>query len=238
MTAQLSLRGALATKQSLFQRNEGLPQDFVLRNDTSVKFVVKKMKGITYRIIIGGFGGQGVLTLGKLLAYAGMEEKKYVSCLPSYGAEMRGGYAFCTLIISTEEIPSPVVSKADIGIFMDRLSLEKYKEKIKKNGTILINSSLIKNRFPQRNLKVIRILATEMAERIGDVRIANMVAAGALLKTIQSEKKNFLSLFSLQQGLKRMFPQKPELFDLNKKAIEEGEKASLPSPHSQETFPR
>ncbi len=181
------------------------------------------MKNITSKIIIGGFGGQGIITLGKVLAYAGMEEKKYVSCLPFYGAEMRGGYAFCTLVISTEEISSPVVSKADIGIFMDKLSLENYKERIEKNGTILINSSLIKNKFPHRNLTVVRIPATELAEKIGDVRVANMIAAGALLKIIQSEKKNFLSILSLQEGLKRVLPQKPELLDLNKRAIEEGE---------------
>ncbi len=180
------------------------------------------MKNITYRIIIGGFGGQGILTLGKVLAYAGMEEKKHVSFFPAYGAEMRGGYAFCTLVISTEEIPSPVVSKADIGIFMDRRSLEKYKERMKKNGTILINSSLIKNDFPERGLKVIRIPATEMAEKIGIVKVANMVAAGALLKIIENEEKKFLSLSDLQEGLKRMLPQKSELFDLNKKAIEKG----------------
>lgn len=155
------------------------------------------MKSITYRIIIGGFGGQGILILGKVLAYAGMEEKKHVSCLPFYGAEMRGGYALCTLVISTEEISSPVVSKADIGIFMDKLSLENYKERIEKNGVILINSSLIKNKFPHKNLKVVRIPATELAEKIGDVRVANMIAAGALIKIIQSEKKTFfLSLAS------------------------------------------
>ena len=180
------------------------------------------MKNITYRIIIGGFGGQGIITLGKILAYTGMEEKKYVSFLPSYGAEMRGGYAFCTLIISTEEIPSPVISRADIGVFMDRRSLEKYKEKMKKNGTILINSSLIKNEFPERGLKVIRIPATEMAEKIGTVKIANMIAAGALLKIIRNEKKEFLSLPCLQEGLKRVLPKKLEFLDLNKKAIEKG----------------
>ena len=180
------------------------------------------MRNITYRIIIGGFGGQGILTMGKVLAYAGMEERRYVSFFPAYGAEMRGGYAFCTLIISTEEIPSPVISRADIGIFMDRRSLEKYKERMKKNGTILINSSLIKNEFPERGLKIIRIPATEMAEKIGTVKVANMVAAGALVKIIENEKKEFLSLPSLQQGLKMILPQKLEILDLNKRAIEEG----------------
>ncbi len=180
------------------------------------------MKNITYSIIIGGFGGQGILTAGKVLAYAGMEEKKYVSFLPAYGAEMRGGYAFCTLIISTEEIPSPVISRADIGIFMDRSSLEKHKEKMKKNGTMLINSSLIKNKFPRGNLKVISIPATETAEKIGTVKVANMVAAGALLKIIEHEEKGFLSLSALQQGLKRVLPQKLEILDLNKKAIKKG----------------
>jgi len=182
------------------------------------------MKNITHRIIIGGFGGQGILTLGKVLAYAGIEEKKYVSCLPSYGAEMRGGYAFCTVVISTEEISSPVISKADIGIFMDRLSLEKYKERIEKNGVILINSSLIKNKFPHKNLKVVRIPATEMAERIGDARVANMVLAGALVKIIQLQKRKFLSFESLSAALKEVLPAKPELLNPNKRAIEEGEK--------------
>ncbi|PIV63768.1 MAG: 2-oxoacid:ferredoxin oxidoreductase subunit gamma [bacterium (Candidatus Ratteibacteria) CG_4_10_14_3_um_filter_41_18] len=185
------------------------------------------MKSITSKIIIGGVGGQGVLTLGKLLAYAGMGEKREVSCLPSYGAEMRGGYAFCTLIISTEEIFSPVVSQADIGIFMDRSSLEKFKERIEKNGTILINSSLIKDKFPHRNLKVMRIPATKLAEKIGDVRVANIIMAGALLKILQLQKKKFLSSESLKEALKEVLPAKPELINLNKKAIEEGEKISF-----------
>jgi len=149
------------------------------------------------RVVIGGSGGQGILTLGKLIAYACNKKKYFVSALPTYSAEMRGGYIYTFLSISqNKEIFSPVSESCDIGIFLNDISYKMLKKYLKKDPYIILNSSLIKNK--SKNRKIIEIPATEIAEKIGDIRITNMVIAGAFVKLINEkflkfEKKYLIS---------------------------------------------
>lgn len=132
--------------------------------------------------IIAGFGGQGVLLLGQMLAYAGMLEGKQVSWMPSYGPEMRGGTANCTVVISDEEIGSPVVSQPSCVIALNLPSLDKFEPMVKPGGLLLINSSLV-DREPRRDdIKAVALPATEIASELGNIRVTNMVALGALVQ--------------------------------------------------------
>lgn len=138
------------------------------------------------RVIIGGSGGQGILTLGRFLAFSGIEKNYNVSCLPTYGAEMRGGYIYCFVTISNgKETFSPVSESCDIGVFLNEESYKMLKKKLKKDGYLILNSSLIKTEKKQN--RKIEIPATEIAEEIGDIRVANMVISGKIGRLI-SEK--------------------------------------------------
>ena len=139
------------------------------------------------KIIAGGSGGQGVLTLGKVLAYAGINRNLQVSCLPAYGAEMRGGYAYCTLVFSSgTDLPSPVISRADIGVFMNDRSFSMLSASLKTGGFSFINASLFKN-SRDTGFKTFEIPATETAESLGNIQAANMVMAGALAYVVTKE---------------------------------------------------
>lgn len=130
-------------------------------------------------VIIAGFGGQGVIFAGKLLAYAGLKEKKDVVFYPSYGAEMRGGTANCTVIISDSLIPSPIISRPSSAIIMSYPAFEKFFPRIKKKGKLVVNISLIKEKINRDDLQIVKIPANEIAERLGSGKTANMVALGA-----------------------------------------------------------
>ena len=132
-------------------------------------------------IIIAGFGGQGVLFCGQLLAYAGMDEGKEITWIPSYGPEMRGGTANCTVVISDEEIGSPFVHNPQAVIAMNRPSLDKYEDLVKPGGFLVINTSMTDRKANRKDITVIEIAANEKAEELGDQRMANMVLLGALL---------------------------------------------------------
>lgn len=135
------------------------------------------------RIIIGGSGGQGILTLGKLLSYSSIKKNYEVCCLPTYGAEMRGGYIYNFVTISRKKgIFSPISESCDIGVFLNEMSYKMLKKYLRRDAYVILNSSLIKN-F-KKNEKTIEIPATELAEKSGDIRITNMVIAGALSKLI------------------------------------------------------
>lgn len=136
---------------------------------------------MTEQIISAGFGGQGVLLLGQLLAYAGMKEGRNVSWLPSYGPEMRGGTANCSVIVSDEEIGSPVVTEADAVIVMNRPSLEKFEGNVASGGKLFINSSLIDKKTTRKDIDAYYIPASEIAGKIGNQRTANIVMLGAYL---------------------------------------------------------
>ena len=126
-------------------------------------------------IVIAGFGGQGVLFAGQVLAYAAMDDGKHVTWIPSYGPEMRGGTANCTVVVADEEIGSPIVRHPKAVIAMNQPSLEKYEPLVAENGTLLINSSLIDQSVGRTDLQCLFVPANEIAETIGDKRMATIV---------------------------------------------------------------
>lgn len=169
-------------------------------------------------LMIAGSGGQGILLIGKLLAWAGMLEGMHVTWFPSYGAEMRGGTANCTVILSDEIIGSPIVQNPGAFIIMNSASLERFEEKVKPQGIILSNSSLVRRDGRRGDLEIIRIPANEIAEEVGDVRVANMVMVGALIK-----KTKATSLKAVNEAMRKVIPmRKVSLIALNKKALDAG----------------
>jgi 2-oxoglutarate ferredoxin oxidoreductase subunit gamma len=171
-------------------------------------------------IIIAGFGGQGVLLMGRLIAYAGMLEGKKVAWMPSYGPEMRGGTANCTVIVSSDEVASPVVPNPMTLIAMNKPSLDKFESEVEKGGTIILNESLISQDVKRSDVQVFKVPANEIANELGNLRVANMVALGAYLAASESVK-----IETIFQALEKTLGNKSaKIVELNKKAIERGEK--------------
>jgi 2-oxoacid:acceptor oxidoreductase, gamma subunit, pyruvate/2-ketoisovalerate family len=170
---------------------------------------------LDHEIIFAGFGGQGILSMGKFLAYAGMDEGFNVSWLPSYGPEMRGGTANCSVIVTEENIGSPIVTQATALVVMNRPSLDKFEGTVVKGGLVIKDSSLIDRDVERKDIEVLSIPATEIADGIGDKKIANMVLLGALVK-----KTGVMSLEALLKSLKDHG--KASFFEMNKKALEKG----------------
>lgn len=172
-------------------------------------------------ILVAGFGGQGVLLTGQLLAYAGMLEKREVAWIPSYGAEMRGGTAHCTTIISDEEIFSPVVEEFSSALIFNRPSLLKFEKRVKTGGLLLLNSSLIREAPQRRDVRVYRIPANELAVGAGLDRAANMVMLGAYL-----EITGILSPDSVMQALEKVLSRRRHnTLPANRQAMLEGAEA-------------
>ncbi len=172
---------------------------------------------MTEKIIIAGAGGQGIMLLGKILAESAMRENKHVTWLPSYGAEVRGGTAHCMVVISDEEIGSPYVTEADALIVLNEPSLERFKKRIAKFGLLIANSSLIENKTI---VPGIYRPFTDIAENLGNIRIANMVALGCFLA-----HKKIVAAKSVVEAIGEMAPSgKKHLVEINIKALEEGMK--------------
>jgi len=170
------------------------------------------------RIIISGFGGQGVMLIGRLLAYAGMIEGKKVAWMPSYGPEMRGGTANCTVLISTEEIGSPIVSHPKTLIAMNQPSLDKFESNVNENGLIILNDSLIKREVKRNGVNVIKIPADDIADKLGNSRAANMVILGAYVK-----KSRVVKLETIFKALEKVLAgRNKKLLSLNKEALKQG----------------
>ncbi len=168
-------------------------------------------------LIIAGFGGQGVMRMGQMLAYSGLKEGKNVLWMPAYGPETRGGFANCTVIISDQEIGSPVVSHPRSIIVMNKPSLDKFENAVKPNGVIVMNTSMC-DREPERvDVTIIKVPATEVAAQLGEQRAANMVALGAFL-----EIKPVVSVESVIETLKKIFASKPKVIPINEKALKKG----------------
>ncbi|GLC29737.1 2-oxoacid:acceptor oxidoreductase family protein [Clostridium omnivorum] len=166
-------------------------------------------------IIFAGFGGQGILSMGKFLAYAGMDAGLNVSWLPSYGPEMRGGTANCSVILTGDQVGSPIVADADTVVVMNRPSLDKFEHTIKPNGVLIVDSDLV-TRIPDRkDIQVISIPAQSLAEEIGSKTIANMILLGALVA-----KTGIVSMDDILKALKDHGKEK--FFEANKKALEKG----------------
>jgi 2-oxoglutarate ferredoxin oxidoreductase subunit gamma len=130
-------------------------------------------------VIISGFGGQGTLFAGQILAYAAMDAGKHVTWIPSYGPEMRGGKARCTVVVSEEEIGSPIASRPTSAIVMNIPSMEAYEPAVKPEGVLIVNSSLIDRMSERDDIHVVYVAATRMATEMGNVRVANMILLGA-----------------------------------------------------------
>lgn len=169
-------------------------------------------------IIISGFGGQGVLFAGQLMAYCALDSQMEVTWFPSYGPEMRGGTAHCTVIVADEEIGSPIIRNPTAAIVMNLPSLDKYEPLVAPEGVLIINSSLVDRSAQRNDISIVEVPANEIAEEIGDRRLANVVMVGALL--------NRLPIFTIEQlsgALERHIPERRrDLLDANLKALEQG----------------
>jgi 2-oxoglutarate ferredoxin oxidoreductase subunit gamma len=169
-------------------------------------------------IVISGFGGQGVLFAGEMLAYAGMAEGKHVTWFPSYGPEMRGGTANCIVIISDEEIGSPMVRNPQVVIAMNLPSLDKYENQLKKGGLMIINSSIVNRPVKREDIRVLSIPGNEIAEELGNSRLTNMIMLGGLVAN-----QPVLPLKALETALDQHLPERHRKFlPLNLKALEKG----------------
>jgi 2-oxoglutarate ferredoxin oxidoreductase subunit gamma len=182
---------------------------------------------MTEKIIIAGAGGQGVMLLGKIIAEAAMRENKHVTWLPAYGAEVRGGASYCMVVISDQDIGSPIIDKASSLIIMNSPSFQKFHTKITKNGVCILNSSLVKDEIVLTSQAVSKIHYvqcpfTEIALELGNIKVANVVALGcysAQNKVI--EKETFLKV------IEDIAPSdKKELIEINKQAFWKGSEAS------------
>ncbi len=172
----------------------------------------------TTKILIAGFGGQGILFSGKALAFTGLKADKQISWLPSYGPEMRGGTASCSVTVSDEQIGSPIVEKPDVLIAMNLPSLERYINATEKGGVVIYDSSLINECKQVDEVKTVGIPATKMANENALDGLANMIILGKLLK-----ETNLFTLEQVKNSLKEMIPaKKAHLLDKNVSAIELG----------------
>ena len=169
------------------------------------------------KIVIAGFGGQGILSMGLNLAQAAMFEGKQVTYLPSYGAEVRGGTANCTVAISDEEIASPVASSPEYVIAMNLPSLVRFQNHVETGGLLFINSSLIEKEITRNDIDIVSVPANSIAERLGNSKSANMVMLGAFIK-----KTGLVSLDSMIDGLGDMLKKKRKLIAINKEALTAG----------------
>jgi 2-oxoglutarate ferredoxin oxidoreductase subunit gamma len=170
---------------------------------------------MTESIIIAGSGGQGIMLLGKILAQAAMLEGKFVTWLPAYGAEVRGGTAHCMVVISDEEIGSPYIDQADTLIIMNQPSLTRFKNRLKRGGSLVINSSIVK---AGQEILALSYPFTDIAVELGNVRVANMVALGVYLA-----KNKTVSLKNILGVMKIMAPSgRDDLLKVNQKALDKG----------------
>jgi len=175
------------------------------------------MTNIKETIICSGFGGQGLMTLGKVLANAGMISGLKVTWFPSYGAEVRGGTAHAIVRISTEAIGSPLSSTADTAIIMNEPSLEKFENRITPGGLMILNTSMTGRGTPRDDIETVEAPLTEEAIKLGNVRVANMIAAGIL-----TEKKPIFSKDVLIKAMEQMAAGRKDLLKINIKAVTRG----------------
>jgi 2-oxoglutarate ferredoxin oxidoreductase subunit gamma len=168
-------------------------------------------------VIIAGFGGQGVLLVGKMLAYAGMHEGKEVSWLPSYGPEMRGGTCNCTVVIADRTVGSPVVQHPRAIIVLNLPSLDKFEAQVKPGGVVLVNTSLIHRPVARDDVRVVEVPANDIANELENPRGANMVALGAYLGATHA-----LSPGVVEDVIRETFGAKPKLVEVNLEAFHRG----------------
>lgn len=169
-------------------------------------------------IIFAGFGGQGIMVMGKILAWAAMKEGLKVTWMPSYGAEVRGGTAHSMVVISDEMVPSPVVTNPTACVVMNRPSMDRYEDSLVPSGTLIVNTTLIDRKAARNDIDILGIPLTEMATDLGNTRCANMIALGAL-----NAKLKIVSMRALVDALKEVIPaDKQSLIPVNEEALKEG----------------
>jgi 2-oxoglutarate ferredoxin oxidoreductase subunit gamma len=180
--------------------------------------MLRRRIDMTEEIIIAGFGGQGVLTLGQILCYSGVVEDKEVSWMPSYGPEMRGGTANCIAIISDSKISSPILTKFDSVIALNQPSLDKFEKAVKPGGLLIYEASTILNPPTRTDIEILPIKAANEAAKLKNTKVMNMIILGAFLK-----KKPILKFENVIEGLKKVLPERyHNLIPLNKEAMEKG----------------
>jgi len=171
-----------------------------------------------YEIICAGFGGQGVLTIGKFIAQAGMKEGKHVSWLPSYGPEMRGGTANVMTVVADAPVASPIVSYPDILVALNQPSLDKFGASVRKGGVIIINTDMCPHGTKRDDVQIMSAPMSTIAKEIGDVLVLNMLAIGMMIG-----KTGLVKYETIEEDLsKYMKAKNPELLELNLKAIKKG----------------
>jgi len=173
---------------------------------------------MTYETIMAGFGGQGLLFSGKVLAYAGLLENRELSWLPSYGPEMRGGTCNCSVIVSDEPVGSPIIAHPNVLMVMNEPSLDKFEETVAPGGTIFVDSSLISRKVKRTDVEVVYIPATQMATEMEAASLANMIILGAIVEKLRCVKPETV-LDALKHTISA---RKANLLDLNVKAVEAG----------------
>lgn len=176
-----------------------------------------KDEGFYEDILMSGFGGQGLMFIGKLLAYSAMKEGKHVTWIPSYGPEMRGGTANCTVVISSEPIGSPVTSHPKSAIIMNNPSMEAFEPKLQSNGLLLFSSSFVNKELSRDDIRALAVPASELAISAGSEKAANMVMLGSYV-----ELKNVVSKVTVRLGLKELFGAKLDAYESNIRAFDQG----------------
>ncbi len=175
-------------------------------------------------ILFAGFGGQGVLFAGKVVAYAALISNKQLSWLPSYGPEMRGGTANCSVCVSDEAIGSPLVTNPNVLIAMNRPSLDKFIDTVEPGGTVLIDSSLIDEKVERDDVTVYYVPSTKLADENGVSGLSNMILIGKLFKEVCTQGDHaFCTDEILDQAIQKCIPaRKAQMLDFNRKAIQIG----------------
>ncbi len=170
-----------------------------------------------HEVMFAGFGGQGIMTAGQLLAYAGIKEGKQVAWIPSYGPEMRGGTAYCTVVVSETRIGSPIVTTPRSICVFNRPSFDKFEPKVHKGGLLIVNSSLIDVSSSRKDIDELLVPANEMALRNGNPRAANVAVLGALIGMT-----GVVGWETLQATVREKLGRKAEMLEKNMKVLEEG----------------
>lgn len=169
-------------------------------------------------VIISGFGGQGALFAGQLLTYTGMDEGWHVTWIPSYGPEMRGGTAHCIVILSGDDIGSPIIRQPTIAVVMNPPSMDKYEPLVKPGGLLVANSTLVRAQSKREDIETVYIPANELAAELGNVKMANVVLLGALLGT-----REILPIDSIKRTLEEHIPKRRKhIIEPNKRALDRG----------------
>ncbi|MFC2136836.1 2-oxoacid:acceptor oxidoreductase family protein [Bacteroidota bacterium] len=173
---------------------------------------------MTEEIIIAGFGGQGVLSMGKILGYSGVMQEQEVTWMPSYGPEMRGGTANVTVIISNEKISSPILNTYDTAILLNQQSIDKFEPKVKPAGTLIYDSNGISRPPERKDIDIYKVDATEEAAKMNTIKVFNMIMLGAFLKI-----KPIVNIDNVIKGLKKSLPLRyHHLIPLNQTALKRG----------------